>query len=410
MRVRVNRTRMTRIERIDADLLGLYPIAKSAQEYSSRGALLRAFAGFAGDLDLILSDFAIESRPVDAEDRRGLLFIALGAFERLFDDQFFYLLQSHVRRDVEGIGHGLVRYFAEGEVFGLYARAFRQQHGAFDGVLQFAHVARPAVRKHPLIGGLRKTLQRAVVFVLELLEKVVSEQLQVFCALAQRRDVDRDRRDSVEQVFAHHAFLDRFSRLAVGGADQAEIGFEGFGRTDGAKLPLLQHAQQFRLQFHGHFADLVEHQASALRLGDQPLAVLDRAGERAFNVAEQLGFDQLFRQGGAVDLDELFFRAQRIEVEGVGDQLLAGARFADDQDVGVALGDAFDSLVDHLHRLRRADDARIFAPLDVTAEALRFADEPAPLQRLVGEQQNLVALERLFDEIIGASLGGFDGF
>src|SRR5262245_30201874 len=377
---------------------------------SRRGALLRAFAGFAGDLDLILSDFAVKSRPVNAEDRRGLLFITLGAFERLFDDQFFYFLQSHVWRNVERIRHGVLGYVAEGQVFGLYARAFRQKHRALDGVLQFAHVARPAVRKHTLIGGLRKALQRTVVLLLELLEEVVGEQLQIFGALAQRRDVDGDRRDPVEEVFAHHAFLDRFSGLAVGGADQAEIGFECFGRTDGAEPPLFKHAQQFRLQLHGHFADLVEHQAAALRLGDQPLSVLNGAGERAFDVAEQLGFDQLFRQGGAVDLDELFFRAQRIEMEGVGDQLLTGARFADDQHVGVALGDAFDSLVDHLHRLRRADDARIFAPLYVAAEALRFADEPTPLQGLVGEQQNLISFERLFDEIIGAGLGGLDGF
>src|SRR5262245_41730569 len=74
----------------------------------SSGALLRAFAGFAGDLDLILSDFAVESRPIYAEDRRGLLFITLGAFERLFDDQFFYLLQSHVRRNVERIYRGVL--------------------------------------------------------------------------------------------------------------------------------------------------------------------------------------------------------------------------------------------------------------------------------------------------------------
>src|SRR5215475_9092198 len=82
----------------------------------SGGALLRAFAGFAGDLDLILSDFAVESRPVNAEDRCGLLFITLGAFERLFDDQFFYFLQSHVRRNVERFCDGVTGYVAEEQV------------------------------------------------------------------------------------------------------------------------------------------------------------------------------------------------------------------------------------------------------------------------------------------------------
>src|SRR5262245_30513912 len=376
----------------------------------SRGALLRAFARFARDLNLVLSDFAVEARPVNAEDRRGLLFIALRPFERLFDDHLLDLFQRHVRRDIERIGCDFMRRASEGQVFGFYATPFRQQYRAFDGVLQFAHVARPAVRKYPLIGGLREALQRAVVFIFEFLEEVVGENLQVFGAFAQRRHIDSDRRNSVEEVFTHHAFLDRFARFAVGGADQTEIGLEGFGRSDGAEAAFFQHAQQFRLQFQRHFADLVQHQAPPFRLSDQALAVLNRAGERAFDVAEQFGFDQLFRQGGAVDLHQLLFGAERIEVDGVSDQLFSGARFADDQHVGVAFGDAFDRLIDHLHRFRRANDARIFAALDVAAEALRFAEEPAPLQRLVGQQQNLVALERFFDKIISPGLRRFYGF
>ena len=39
MDVRVDRTRMTRIERIDADLFGFYPLAGSALAYGVRRAL-----------------------------------------------------------------------------------------------------------------------------------------------------------------------------------------------------------------------------------------------------------------------------------------------------------------------------------------------------------------------------------
>src|SRR6266511_911271 len=40
MEVRINRTLMTRIERIDADLLGFYPLAGSALAYGVRRALI----------------------------------------------------------------------------------------------------------------------------------------------------------------------------------------------------------------------------------------------------------------------------------------------------------------------------------------------------------------------------------
>ena len=54
--------------------------------HSSRGALFSALARFAWNLDLILSNFAIEPGPVNAEYSRGLLFITLSAFKRLFND------------------------------------------------------------------------------------------------------------------------------------------------------------------------------------------------------------------------------------------------------------------------------------------------------------------------------------
>ena len=62
-----------------------------------------------------------------------------------------------------------------------------------------------------------------------------------------------------------------------------------------------------------------------------PRRLLDRAGERALLVAEQLALEQLLGNGGAVDRDEIAVRARALRVDGAREQLLAGAALAQHQ-------------------------------------------------------------------------------
>ena len=67
-------------------------------------------------------------------------------------------------------------------------------------------------------------------------------------------------------------------------------------------------------------------------------AVVDGAGERAADVAEQLAFQQALAQGAAVDADERAARGGAEAVDGLGDQLLAGAGLAQQQHRGAGAG------------------------------------------------------------------------
>src|SRR5690606_28459361 len=71
----------------------------------------------------------------------------------------------------------------------------------------------------------------------------------------------------------------------------------------------------------------------------------DGAGEGAFLVAEQLGFEQGFGNGGAVDRDEGLVGALTAGVDVFGNDFLAGAALAGDEDGGVGASD----LVGHAH-------------------------------------------------------------
>jgi hypothetical protein len=56
-----------------------------------------------------------------------------------------------------------------------------------------------------------------------------------------------------------------------------------------------------------------------------------------FFVAEEFGLEEVLGEGGAVDGDEGLVLAGGVEVEGAGDEFLAGAAFALDEDGGVGV-------------------------------------------------------------------------
>ena len=108
-------------------------------------------------------------------------------------------------------------------------------------------------------------------------------------------------------------------------------------------------------------------------------------------VAEQLRLDQAVGQRRAAHLDERLVGARRVVVDGVRDQLLAGARLAANQHGGVGRGHLRHLLVHLAHRPAGADDAReVVALLQLLAQVrvlvdqplLVFLDQPLDLDRL----------------------------
>ena len=148
------------------------------------------------------------------------------------------------------------------------------------------------------------------------------------------------------------------------------------------ELALLQHAQQLHLGGELDVADLVEKQRAAFGELEAPLLARVGAGERPLLVAEELRLDQRVRQRAAADLDERLLRARRVVVDGVRDQLLAGAGFAAQQHRRARPRHLGDLLVDPLHRAAVADDAgKVVALLQLLPEVRVFIDQPLVLGR-----------------------------
>src|SRR6185437_13762850 len=104
------------------------------------------------------------------------------------------------------------------------------------------------------------------------------------------------------------------------------------------ELPFLQHAQKPYLRLQGKLTNLIQEDGATLSGFEPAEPPLQRAGERALFVPEELGGNERLRNGRAVDPDEGPGRAAGTPVDGARDQLLARPGLPQDEHRGVGFG------------------------------------------------------------------------
>jgi hypothetical protein len=102
---------------------------------------------------------------------------------------------------------------------------------------------------------------------------------------------------------------------------------------------LLQHAQELHLHVECHIADLVEKQRAAVGELETPHTGGERSGESALLVPEQLTFEELSRDGSAIDGDERTIGAAGQLVNTPRHELFAATRLAMDEHGAVIASD-----------------------------------------------------------------------
>ena len=164
------------------------------------------------------------------------------------------------------------------------------------------------------------------------------------------------------------------------------------------------------MQSRRNLPNLVEEHSAAIGGLEQTALLLARIGEGAALVAEQLALQQLLRQRRRRDVDERLRRALAVVMDGLGGEVLPGARLAGQQHGrGRARRDAGEQRLD-LHHRRRCPDDRLEAVLAALAAAqvAHFAAKPARLEPLLHHERHFVEVERLVDVVIRAEAHGFD--
>ena len=124
--------------------------------------------------------------------------------------------------------------------------------------------------------------------------------------------------------------MDEHVEIAVRRRDDPEVDLAPGALAEPRRHVVLEHAEQLDLERLRRVVDLVEEHRAAGGRADQSVVIGNRAGERAADVTEQLAFDQLVRDRGAVDRHEPAAPA-RARVEVARGEILAGAGLAGQQ-------------------------------------------------------------------------------
>ena len=120
----------------------------------------------------------------------------------------------------------------------------------------------------------------------------------------------------------------------MGGCNHTHVNRHFTSGTNGQDASFLQDAQQLDLHVHGQIADFVQKQGATMGQLEATETVGHGTGEGALAVTKQLAFDQLSRDGPAVDGHKGTTGAGSLGMQGLGHQFFARAAFAGDQGSG----------------------------------------------------------------------------
>ena len=144
------------------------------------------------------------------------------------------------------------------------------------------------------------------------------KQWDVLAPLAQRRHVDRDDVQPVEEVLPERARPDALLQILVRRGDDAAVDPHRPAVAYALKLAVLQDVQQLGLQLDRQLRDLVEEDGPAVGELEAADAVVVGAGKSTLRVAEELALEQRGGQRRAVGLMEKEKSRKRADREGPG--------------------------------------------------------------------------------------------
>jgi hypothetical protein len=160
---------------------------------------------------------------------------------------------------------------------------------------------------------------------------VIGKRRDFLAPLAQRRQMEPDDVQAVEEVFAEPALGHQRVQIGVGGGDDPDVDAVRLRVADRVHFAGLEKAEQLGLHVEAHVADFVEEQGAARGRANDALEVVGRAGERSAAMAEQLRIEHVLRGRGAVEGEEGRLGAVGIGVNRPRENFLAGPCFTGDQ-------------------------------------------------------------------------------
>ncbi len=292
-----------------------------------------------------------------AKNFRGVRIVSVGLLDGALDQHLLRVANAIMQRAHRLAGRGGLFQNRVWQVIDQNQFGRAQHHGPLDGVLQFAHIARPVIA---LKAGtsLRRNAGHAPFHLLAILRrKKCRQQRNIFAPLPQRRHVERHDIEAIVKIGTKGSRTRCFFQIAIGSGNQPDIEFDGTRSAHPLKFPLLQNSQQLGLHGDGQLSDFIQKNRAALSHLKLSLFLRDGARESSSFMSEQFALQQGLSDGGAVNGDKRFVGAAAIGVNRSRHQFFSRAALARDQHCRVPPRHAGNKIIDFVHCLAFPDHA-----------------------------------------------------
>jgi hypothetical protein len=220
----------------------------------------------------VLSDLVDERGAVEPEQRRRSGSIACAPVERVLDDAAFDTLDLDLKRQEEFafvysgtvvLTRAIDQRWLPGEnalrhVLQRDQTSASTQERPNHRILQFPEVSRPFLSSQRINHPVREARKSQILRRSEPLCEILCEDGYIFGPLSERRDVNSEHVQSVEQILTKAPLSHELVEIAVGRCHDAYVGF-AIGRLAHRRIPaMLKDAQQLGLLRRRHFSDFVK--------------------------------------------------------------------------------------------------------------------------------------------------------
>src|SRR5213078_596628 len=139
---------------------------------------------------------------------------------------------------------------------------------------------------------------------------------------------------AVIKIFAEAALSHQRKELYVGSGYNAHVDSELLGAAEAHEFALLNHAQKLGLRFRADGGDFIEENGALVGDFEEALLGGNGAGEGALHMSKQLGLQKIDGDRSGVHGHKGFVRAARGRMNRLGNEFLARAAFATDENRG----------------------------------------------------------------------------
>ena len=365
-------------------------------------------------LQAIFLELSVQGPLSDAQKLGGLLAIAAGHGQGL---PHGFLLEA-VQADSSQRAHvQMLVIITDPHVVGHFTHidllTGRHHDHALNDVEQLADVTRPVVGHETEHGRFGEVRLRLALLTGELARSMIDQQRDVLATFTQWWQMDLGAVDAEVEILAELLLLDLMTKVTIGRTHEPDIRVMFVVGTEPDDFTRLQHAKELGLHGQRHVTDLIQEERSLVGVFEDAFAILLGTREGALHMTEQLVLEQTFALPGAVERDIPVVDPLGLVVHGAGDQFLAGARLARDQDGDHAGADLLDGLNHLSHRRRVADDAlEAEGGIDLALQTGVVITKVHRFNRTIDQIPEDLQIKWLLDEVIGPTLkrrlGGTD--